>query len=257
LPVGGGAAVITGGSSGIGAAIARKLALSGRRCVLLARGVERLEAVAGEIGGEYEICDVAEREEVERAAARVLDRHPRIELLVNSAGIPGRVGFLTGAPERIERVLAINYLGSVWTLRAFLPGLEAGAPSDVVNIVSVAGLVATPASGPYSAAKHAQLAFSRSVAVELSLRRIRVHTVNPGLVETEGFPQRDVLATPGLGRVVLQPEAVAKHVVEMIERGRRESVVPRWYRVAAIAQALSPSLVDFALRRVYYRKGTV
>ena len=256
MPVGG-LAVVTGGSSGIGAAIARRLAVRGQRCVLLARGEERLQAVAGEIGGEYEVCDVAERAEVERAAARVLNRHPRVDLLVNSAGVPGRVGFLTGEPERIEQVVRINYLGSVWTLRAFLPGLEAAAPSDVVNIVSVAGLVATPASGPYSAAKHAQLAFSRSVGVELSPRRIRVHTVSPGLVETEGFPQRDVLASPILSRLVVQPETVASHVVDMIDRGRRERVVPRCYRVAALAQAISPSLVDFALRRVDYRKGTV
>ena len=84
----------------------------------------RLEAVAEELGGEAEPCDVSDRAAVESVAARVLDRHPRIDLLVNNAGIPGRTRFLDGDPEVIERLMRINYLGSVWCTRAFLPGLE-------------------------------------------------------------------------------------------------------------------------------------
>src|SRR5439155_7791659 len=123
---------------------------------------------------EHEACDVGDRSAVEAAAARVLERHPRIDLLVNNAGIGARGGFLGADPETIEAVVRTNYLGSVWTLRAFLPGLGPG--SHVVNVVSVAGTVAI---GPYSASKHAQLAFSRTIAVELAPRRISVHTVNP------------------------------------------------------------------------------
>ena len=85
-------AVLTGGSSGIGAAIARRLARDGWQCVLLARSEERLKALAEEIGGEYEVCDVADRAAVDAVAARVLERHPRIDLLVCSAGIPGGTG---------------------------------------------------------------------------------------------------------------------------------------------------------------------
>src|SRR5436853_4010847 len=132
-------AVITGASSGIGAAIARLLARRGGHCVLLARREDRLRALAEEIGGEYELCDVADREAVERTAAKILERHSRIHLLVNNAGIPGRSTFLDG---EVEAVMRTNYLGSVWCLRAFLPGLESAAPSDVVHIVSVAGAVA-------------------------------------------------------------------------------------------------------------------
>ena len=100
-----------------------------------------------------------------------------------------------------------NYLGSVWCLRAFLPGLEAAAPADIVNVVSVSGSVTFPPSGPYSASKFAQLAFSRSVAVQLRERGITVHTVKPGFAETEGFPQgrlpapvRRIVIGPGEGR---------------------------------------------------------
>ena len=104
-------AVVTGASSGIGVEIARLLAARGDLCVLLARGAERLEAVAEELGGEAEPCDVSDRAAVEAVAERVLERHPRIDLLVNNAGIPGRTRFLDGDPEVIERLIRINYLG--------------------------------------------------------------------------------------------------------------------------------------------------
>jgi short-subunit dehydrogenase len=240
-------AVVTGASSGIGAALARELARRGRHCVLLARGEERLRAVAGEIGGEYEVCDVADRESVEQVAARVLERHPRLELLVNNAGIPARAGFLAGDPQRIEAALRTNYLGAVWCLRAFLPGLEAAAPSDVVNVVSVAGTVALPASGPYAASKHAQLAFSRAVAAELRPRRIRVHTVKPGFVETEGFPQGRL--PPLVRRLVVEPERIARHIADSLERGRAETTVPRYYGAAGIVQALAPNMLARLLDR--------
>jgi short-subunit dehydrogenase len=211
--------------------------------VLLARREDRLRALAEEVGGEYELCDVGRRDDVERVAAKVTERHPQIQLLVNNAGIPGRAGFAKIDEERLEDVIRVNYLGSVWCLRAFLPALEAAGRSDVVNIVSVAGTVAFAPSGPYSASKHAQLAFSRSTAAELRSRGIHVHTVNPGFVETEGFPQASALRSAILRRLVIEPGDVAKHVLKVIDRDKRETFVPGYYRVAAVAQALFPGLV--------------
>jgi hypothetical protein len=241
-------AVVTGGSSGIGAAIARELARRGWRLVLLARGEKRLREVAREVGAEYEVCDVSQRDDVERVAAEVRARHPLVGLLVNNAGIPGRGTFLSLDPERIEQVVRTNYLGSVWCLRAFLPALEAASPADVVNIVSVAGTVATGNAGPYSASKHAQLAFSRSVGAELAGRGIRVHAVNPGFVDTPGFPNRDRFGRSPLRRLVADPDAVASTVVRAVERKRAEQFVPWWYRTAAIAQAVAPGLLARAVR---------
>jgi NAD(P)-dependent dehydrogenase (short-subunit alcohol dehydrogenase family) len=232
-------AVITGASSGIGAEIARGLARRAWLCVLLARREDRLRALAGEIGAEVEVCDVGDRAAVEATAARVLKRHPRIGVLVNNAGISARAGFLDATPEAIEAVIRINYLGGVWCLRAFLPGLEAAAPSDVVNIVSVAGEVAFPPSGPYSASKHAQLAFSRATAAQLRPRGIRVHTIKPGFVETEGFPQAWLPAP--VQRLVIGPEAVADHVLASLEHGRGETSVPRYYGLAGRLQAFIPN----------------
>jgi short-subunit dehydrogenase len=255
LPVGKRVAVVTGASSGIGEAIARALAGRDWHVVLLARREDRLRALAQELDGEYEVCDVGRREDVERVAAAVAERHPRLALLVNNAGIPGRAGFTAINPDRLEELLRVNYLGGVWCLRAFLPALEASGRSDVVNIVSVAGTVAFAPAGPYSASKHAQLAFSRAAAAELRGRGIHVHTVNPGFIETEGFPQARTLPSAILRRLVVGPERVARHVLTSIERDRNETFVPRWFRAAAIAQALAPALVARLSSRAGYRQN--
>jgi short-subunit dehydrogenase len=224
----------------------------GTRVVVLARREDPLRALAQELAVEYEICDVAERDAVDRVAAAVMERHPRIDLLVNNAGIPGRRAFTAIEPDLLEEIIRVNYLGSVWCLRAFLPALEAAGRSHVVNVVSVAGTVAT-GSGPYSASKHAQLAFSRIVTTELRPRGIHVHTVNPGFVETEGFPQATVLRSALLRRAVVGPDHVARHVLKTIDRDRRETFVPRWYRIAAIGQVLAPGVVARLSRRAGYR----
>jgi uncharacterized protein len=240
-------AVVTGASSGIGAATARELARRGWHCVLLARGADRLERLAGEVGGEWEICDVADRAAVSGVAARVLERHPSISLLVNNAGMPARGSFLEIDPEIIERVVQVNYLGGVWCLRAFLPGLQAAARSradgaHVVNVVSVAGTVAFAPAGAYASAKHAQLAFSRSTAALLRGTGIRVHTVLPGFVETEGFPQAS-LSSRFLRSFVIEPEEVATKIAEAVEKGKREITIPWFpYRLISIAQALLPGV---------------
>jgi short-subunit dehydrogenase len=248
-------AVVTGGSTGIGAALARELAARGWRCVLLARNLERLQKLADEIGAEAEACDISNRAEVDQVAARIAERHPAVHLLVNNAGIPAGGTFLELPPERIEQVIRTNYLGGVWCLRAFLPLLEAGAPAQVVNVVSIAGLVTGGAYGPYAAAKHAQLAFSRAIARELAPRGISVLTVNPGPVETEGFPQRDLLRRSLARRAVLQPDEVARRTVKALERGRAEVVLPRYLRAVALAESVAPTFVSRLVSRGAGRGG--
>ena len=223
-------AVVTGASSGIGAALCRELRTRGWHVV----GLSRRPAPDAD---EYEQCNVADPASVDAAAARVLERHPQVGMLVNNAGIPARGDYLDTDPELIEAVVRTNYLGSVWCLRAFLPGLGRG--SSVVNVVSVAGAVA---GGPYSASKYAQLAFSRSIAVELRDRELHVLAVLPGFVETPGFPQREHLPFP-LSVLVVDPAFVARRTLDAVERKRHEIYVPRWYRPAAWLQSLAPALL--------------
>jgi len=222
-------AVVSGASSGIGAELVHQLRAHGYLTV----GLSRRESAADE----HEPCDVSDRAAVEAAAARVLARHPAVDLVVCNAGVAGRGGFLTAGPERIEQTIRTNYLGAVWTVLSFLPGLGAG--SHVVNVVSVAGSVA---GGPYSASKHAQLAFSRAIAVELRDRDVHVLSVLPGFVETPGFPQRGRLPFP-FSLLVVDPPFVARRTLDALERRRHEIYVPRWYRPAAWLQALMPGLM--------------
>jgi NAD(P)-dependent dehydrogenase (short-subunit alcohol dehydrogenase family) len=231
-------AVVTGASSGIGAELCRRLGTDGWHVV----GLSRRPAPNAH---EHEECDVSDREAVAAVAARVLERHPRIDLLVNNAGVKGPPLFAGADPEVIEAQLRTNYLGSVWCLNALLPGLQQG--SHVVNIVSVAG---TFAYGPYSATKHAQLAFSRSIAVELAERGISVHTILPGFVDTPGFPQKGRFPFP-LNRVlVARLPLVVERTLRAIEYDQREITVPRWYAPASWAQALVPGVVARVLGRI-------
>ena len=254
-------AVVTGASSGIGEATARLLAGKGWHCVLVARREALLGALAEELGAEVELCDVGDREAVEAMAARVLERHPAIHLLVNNAGMPARGTFLAVDADLVGRVMEVNYLGGVWCTRALLPGLRWAASSGgshVVNVVSVAGTVAFAPAGAYASSKHAQLAFSRSLAAALRGTGIAVHAVLPGFVETEGFPQKGVLKSRVLGRFVIQPPRVAEAIVEAVEKGKREVTVPWFpYRLVSIAQALAPGVIGRFSGMSDYRPGSV
>src|SRR5262245_39683109 len=254
-------AVVTGASSGIGNATARLLASKGWRCVLVARREDRLRALADEIEGEVEVCDVADRMAVEAMAAQILERHPAVHLLVNNAGMPARGTFLAVDLDLVERVIDVNYLGGVWCTRALLPGLRwaaAGQGAHVVNVVSVAGTTAFAPAGAYSASKHAQLAFSRSLTSALAGTGIAVHAVLPGFVETEGFPQKGVLKSRVLGRFVIQPPRVAEAIADAIEKGKREVTVPWFpYRLVSVVQAIAPGLVARFAGMSDYRPGSV
>jgi uncharacterized protein len=254
-------AVVTGASSGIGEATARALAARGWHCVLVARREELLSTLAHELGGEVELCDIGDRKAVAALAARVLERHPAIHLLVNNAGMPARGTFLRADLDLIERVMRVNYLGGVWCVRAFMPGLEAAGATGgahVVNMVSVAGTVSFAPAGGYAASKHAQLAFSRSLAAALRGTGIAVHSILPGFVETEGFPQKNVLRSRLLQRFVIEPEDVAEAVVKAIERGKAETVVPWFpYRLVGIAQAVVPGIVGRFVGMSEYRSDRV
>ena len=251
---------MTGASSGIGEATARLLASRGWRCVLVARREDKLRAVAEEIGGEVEVCDVADREAVEATAARVLARHPRVHLLVNNAGIPARGSFLTLDPERIELVMRVNYLGGVWCTRAFLPGLEAvgrrrrASGRGQHRLGGRDGGVCS--RGPVCGGEARATGVLAVVWRGVRHRGIGCHAVLPGFLETEGFPQHSVLRSRTLRRFMTDTDAVAKAVVSAVERNRGEVIVPWFpYRLVSLAQALFPTLTSRLAGRFTYHRG--
>jgi short-subunit dehydrogenase len=237
-------AVVTGASSGIGEATARLLTERGWHCVLVARREDRLRALADELGGEIEVCDVGDREAVVAMAERVLARHAAVDLLVNNAGMPARETFLEADLDQVERVLAVNYFGTAWCTRAFLPGLRATGGGHVVNVVSVAGTIAFARSGPYVASKHAQLALSRSLRPTLRREGVRVHTILPGFVSTEGFSQIQLKKSRRSRWLVTDAATIARAIVRAVDRNRGEVVVPWFpYRPAIAIHGVAPGLI--------------
>jgi uncharacterized protein len=255
-------AVVTGASSGIGEATARALARHGWHCVLVARREDLLSKLADEIGGEVEVCDIGDPVAIQALAQRVLERHPAVHVLVNNAGMPARGTFLKVDLDLVERVMQVNYLGGVRCSRAFMPGLEAAGAqlgdAHVVNMVSVAGTVSFAPAGAYAASKHAQLAFSRSLAAALKGTGISVHSIMPGFVETEGFPQRGVLKSRLMLRFVIDVDEVAAAVLKAIDKNKPETVIPWFpYRLVGIAQAVVPGVVSRFVGMSDYRQDKI
>lgn len=175
-------AVVTGASSGIGAATARALADAGYRVVVGARRVDRLEALAREIGGIALPLDVTDAVSVTEFCNAVPER---LHLLVNNAG--GAQGLEPVAQAKDEDwawMYQANVLGLMRVTRALLPRLEAGR-GHIVNVTSIAGREVYPGGGGYTAAKHAAVAVTRTLRLELSGTPVRVTDIAPGLVETE------------------------------------------------------------------------
>jgi NADP-dependent 3-hydroxy acid dehydrogenase YdfG len=192
----GAVALVTGASSGIGDATARDLAGRGAAVALVARRVDRLDALAADIratgGTALPVqADVTRRDEAEASVQRAVDELGRLDVLVNNAGVM-LLGPVADAPvEEWERMVQINVMGLLYCARAALPHLldaAAGGPrevADLVNVSSVAGRVARLGSGVYNATKHAVGAFSESLRQEVTARHVRVSLVEPGAVKTE------------------------------------------------------------------------
>ncbi len=250
-------AVVTGASSGIGEATARALAAAGWHCVLVARRRELLEAIAAEIDGSAAPCDLIDRAAVLDLGARLVDEHGAIGMLVNNAGALSRGTIEQVDLDELEHVVRLNYLTGVWTTRAVLPGLlEAGRAggAHVVNVASISGVIAFPPGAAYCASKHAQVAFSRSLTSALRGTGVQVHTIMPGFVTTPGFPHPRFWETRVGRRFVVGPERVASAILEMVEKGKDEVVVPRFpYGLAPIAQALLPTLTARVMAFDRYR----
>jgi NADP-dependent 3-hydroxy acid dehydrogenase YdfG len=177
-----GVAVVTGASSGIGMASARRLAAEGFEVVVGARREDRLQALAQDIGGRAIGLDVTDAESVERFCASV----PDCRVLVNAAGgAIGRDRIESSSDEDWLSMYESNVIGSLRMTRALLPALEASGDGHVVTVGSIAGYEAYIGGGGYNAAKFAVRAMTRVLRQELLGRPIRISEIDPGLVQTE------------------------------------------------------------------------
>jgi short-subunit dehydrogenase len=248
-------ALVTGSSSGIGQAAARRLAAEpGASLVLVARREDRLRELATELGerrASYVAVDLVDDDAPQRIADHVLERHGRLDLLVNNAGAAWRARFGDGGYENVRRTMAINFDAQLRVTEALLPLLRASAPSAIVNVASTAGRVARAGTGAYSASKFALAGWSDALWAEEREHGVHVGLVLPGFISTEGFPQSE-LTGRGLTRwIVSTPERAAEAIFQAGIGRRPERYVPRPYGIFAALRILAPGLV----RRVVGGRG--
>jgi NADP-dependent 3-hydroxy acid dehydrogenase YdfG len=178
-------AVVTGASSGIGAATARSLSAAGFHVVCAARRADRVEALATEIGGTAIACDVTSEADVAALAELV---GPRLDVLVNNAGGAFGLGPVAEADlDDWSRMYDVNVLGLVRVTRALLPALVASGAGVVLNVGSTAGRIAYEGGGGYTAAKHGTQVVTETLRLELFDQPVRVCEIAPGMVRTEEF----------------------------------------------------------------------
>jgi uncharacterized protein len=239
-------ALITGASSGIGEATARRLAREpGIELVLVARREQRLRALAESLGvpTSHVAVDLVDEGAPQRVLEHLQQHCDRLDLLVNNAGAAWRASFADGGYANVRRTMELNFDAVVRLTEALLPLLRSSAPSAIVNVASTAARVARAGSGAYSASKFALLGWSDALHLEEAPHGVHVGVVLPGFVATEGFPARELLASPRTRWVVSSPERVAEAIVDVGPGRRAERYVPRPYALAAGARVLAPRLV--------------
>ena len=249
------AALVTGASSGIGRALALRLAREGARVGLVARSQDRLEALASEIraaSGQALVlpCDVADRGQAEAACHRALAELGPVDLLVNNAGYGRHRRFLDWEVEDIERMMRVNYLGAVHFTKALLPGMVDRGRGWLVFVASVAGKIASPDESAYAASKFALLGLAQALSLEVEDAGVHVLSVCPGVIRTPFFDAEALERMPPVAlRSMREPEALVDAVMKALARGRRELTYPRGIAAGYLAQALAPGFTRRQVKR--------
>ncbi|MFG2044991.1 SDR family oxidoreductase [Dactylosporangium sp. NPDC048998] len=231
-------ALVTGASSGIGAATARRLTALGATVAAVARRKDRLDDLVAEGGAALAIeADLTDRAQAEHAVQAVIDAHGRLDILVNNAGLMLLGTVEAGDPDQWDRMVQINVLGQLYVTRAATPHLLAAAEqeprrvADLINISSSAGHQAYAINGVYALTKFGLNGFTESLRQEFAPRNVRVHGIAPGGVDTELFshnsqPIQD--AVLAVDFELLHADDIADTVEFVVTRPRRASVNSIW-----------------------------
>lgn len=232
--------LITGGSSGIGRALAHAFAREGARTILTARSQDALERVVNEVSPAEAVAipaDLRDPESIARLCEQARQRFTNLDILVNNAGVGLYAASFESPPEQVRQLFDLNLLAPIELTRLLLPAIPAGG--TVVNVSSIAGKVPLPWLGLYSASKYALNAFSDSLRMELDGTGVGVLCVCPGFVDT---PFRENVLQGGIPRKVneqrrfmVSAEQCAAAILDGLRSGKRTVVTPRigWALVAA------------------------
>jgi len=247
--------LVTGASSGIGRLLALRMAADGARLALVARREHELEALAEEIragGGEAVplVCDVADRQQALAAAEKAAEALGRIDVLVNNAGYGHHRRFLDWNLEDMERVMRVNFLGTLYFTKALLPAMVERGSGWLVFIASAAGRVAPADETIYAASKHAMVGLAGSLSLEVEDAGVHVLTVCPGAIRTPFFDDEALARLPAVARrQMAEPEDLVEAILEALARGWRELTFPRWIASGYVVQALAPSFFRRQLKK--------
>jgi short-subunit dehydrogenase len=250
----GAATIVTGGSRGIGRAVAEAAAAWGAHVGLIARDENDLRSAAAAIpDARYAVADVADPGALAAAIGRLEQALGATDVLVANAGIGAYGAFADLSEEEAERVVRVNVLGTVHALRAVVPGMIARRRGHLVTVGSIAGRIGTPFEAIYSASKFAGVGLTEALAVELAPYGIGVSVVNPGPVatgfaEARGHPYDRARPRP------VPAEDVARAVVRAVEGDRAEQYVPGSFRPAVAIRHLVPPVFRWGTRRSFTRE---
>jgi short-subunit dehydrogenase len=259
--------LITGASSGFGEDAARLFAKEGCKVVLAARRLERLQALAGEIqsqGGEAIAMpvDVNQAAEIKVMVQTVMDLYGQVDILFNNAGFGAMDWFENLQTQRhIETLIRVNLTGTMLVTRAVLPGMLKRRAGHIINMSSVAGLIATPMLTTYSASKYGVRAFTDALRREVAPYGLKVSGIYPGPAGTEfgshlsSHPTREKINS--LLDLRMTSEYVARRVVDLAKHPRRSLVIPWWFRLVTTFDTLFPVVVDWVLYLFAKRNHTL
>lgn len=237
MRIAGSTIMVTGASSGIGAATALAAGKAGAKVVLAGRDQARLEEVAAEAGGTPVVADLSEADGVRKAA----EAAEHVDVLVNNAGF-GYAGELADMPpERIPGLIEINLTAPVALTHALLPGMIERRRGHVVFVTSIAGATGVRGEAVYSAAKAGAGVFADALRQEVAGTGVGVSTVLPGIVDTPFFDHRGVPYARTRPRPI-PPERVAAEILAAVERNRAEVYVPRWLGFPVRVKGAAPGL---------------
>ncbi|HTY18695.1 MAG TPA: SDR family oxidoreductase [Myxococcota bacterium] len=248
-------ALVTGASSGIGRALALRLAREGASLALVARRAEELERVAAEIREAGAVacvlpCDVAERDQVARTAAAAIDALGGVDLLVNNAGYGHHRRFLEWDLADMERVMRVNYLGALYFTKALLPQMVEHRRGWLVFVASVAGKLGVPEEAAYAASKFAMVGLAEALSFEVEDAGVHVLTVCPGVIRTPFFDAEALGRMPAAAkRGMVEAEPLCDEIVRALARGARELTYPRHIAIAYAFRALLPGFLRAQVKR--------
>ncbi len=249
-------AIVTGASSGIGRALAIELARQGGKVVCMARREDRLQSLAKEVesmGGTV-VCiagDVTDAAARAKCLESAQSKFGGLDILVNNAGV-GAIGpFASSDPQRVRRLMEVNFFALVEMTRSALPMLQQGRRPIIVNVSSILGRRGVPHNSEYAASKFAVHGFSESIRAEFASAGIGVLVVSPGTTDTEFFDR--VLESKGGPKwpehKAVTAEMVARATVRAIRRGSHEITPYLWGRVLVLMNRISPWFVDQLMAR--------